>query len=95
MYLLVFVYQLSSYFLMGLYLDAGRFFSYSIIMICLTFAANGFFRFFGVITNSFVIANQASCLIFIAYMLYMGYFISYNAMHPWFFWYVLILNFYL
>ncbi|KAI8147471.1 ABC-2 type transporter-domain-containing protein [Fennellomyces sp. T-0311] len=82
----VLVYQISSYFLMGLYSDAGRFFSYFIIMVCLTFASNGFFRFFGVITNSFVVANQASCLIFIAYMLYMGYFISYNSMHPWFFW---------
>ncbi|KAI9491802.1 ABC-2 type transporter-domain-containing protein [Zychaea mexicana] len=82
----VLIYQLSSYFLMGLYSDAGRFFAFFIIMVWITFAMIGFFRFFGIITNSFVIANQASCLAFIVFFLYLGYFITYDAMHPWFFW---------
>ncbi|KAI7860713.1 ABC-2 type transporter-domain-containing protein [Circinella umbellata] len=82
----VLVYQLSAYFLMGLHSDAGRFFTYFIIMCWITFAIIGYFRFFGVITTSFDVANQASCLAFIVFFLYLGYFIVYDAMHPWFFW---------
>ncbi|KAI9492436.1 ABC-2 type transporter-domain-containing protein [Zychaea mexicana] len=82
----VLVYQIPSYFLMGLYSDGGRFFAYFIIMVFITLATNNFFRFFGVLTNSFVVANQSSCLIFIVYFLYVGYLINYNSMHPWFFW---------
>ena len=77
---------------MGLYLDAGRFFTFFIIMFWITFAIIGFFRFFGVITTSFDVANQASSLAFILFFLYLGYFIVYDAMHPWFFWYVIYLN---
>ncbi|KAI8143007.1 ABC-2 type transporter-domain-containing protein [Fennellomyces sp. T-0311] len=82
----VFLYQIPFYFLVGLTLDAGRFFSFSVILFMTSFSANGFFRFFGVITNNFVVANLATSVIFIDFLLYFGYHIKYGSMHPWFVW---------
>ncbi|KAI9488549.1 ABC-2 type transporter-domain-containing protein [Zychaea mexicana] len=82
----VILYQLITYFLMGLQLNAGRFFTFFLVLVVMSLAMNGFFRFFGLLTNTFMLANLVACVMFIYAFLYMGYYIYYNAMHPWFFW---------
>ncbi|KAI9257268.1 ABC-2 type transporter-domain-containing protein [Phascolomyces articulosus] len=80
------LYSLITYFLMGLYPDASRFFTFFLIMTFMTLSMNGFFRFFGLFINNFMAANQFAVVMFIYSFLYMGYYIYYNSMHPWFFW---------
>ncbi|KAG2218415.1 hypothetical protein INT45_013159 [Circinella minor] len=82
----VLLWQIITYFLMGLYLDAGRFFTYFLALLTMCLSMSGFFRFFGLLTNNFMKANLIACVMFIYAFLYMGYFIYYSAMHRWFFW---------
>lgn len=85
---LVFIYEIISYFLMGLALDAGRFFSYFITMFFIIMTMNGFFRQIGAITSNFFVAGQASNILYILVVMNSGYFIPKATMHPWFSWYV-------
>ncbi|KAJ8660040.1 hypothetical protein O0I10_004267 [Lichtheimia ornata] len=82
----VLVYEICSYFLMHLDLDAGRWFTYFIILIFINLAMNGFFRFFGTITSSFFVATQVSGALFVALVTYSGYVIPYQTQHPWLYW---------
>ncbi|KAI8147493.1 ABC-2 type transporter-domain-containing protein [Fennellomyces sp. T-0311] len=80
------LYEICAYFLMGFTSDGGRFFAFFIILFVMTLGMNGFFRFWGGITNNFMVANQFAVLTFIFTFLYSGYFIYYSHMHKWFFW---------
>ncbi|KAI7876976.1 hypothetical protein K492DRAFT_210004 [Lichtheimia hyalospora FSU 10163] len=82
----VFIYEIISYFLMGLALDAGRFFSYFITMFFIIMTMNGFFRQIGAITTNFFVAGQLSNILYILVVMNAGYFISFDTMHPWFSW---------
>ncbi|KAI8099010.1 ABC-2 type transporter-domain-containing protein [Halteromyces radiatus] len=82
----VLLFEICTYFMMGLNLDAGRFFTYFIIMFFINMSTIGFFRFFGAVSPSFFVATQLSSVIIITFYNYTGYIISYNKMHPWLFW---------
>ena len=82
----VLLYQICSYFMMGLNLTAGKFFTSSLILFFLTMCMTGFFRFFGAITSSFFLATQITGVLLIATTTYTGYTIPYKKMHPWLSW---------
>ena len=87
-HILVFIYEIISYFLMGLALDAGRFFSYFITMFFIIMTMNGFFRQIGAITRNFFVAGQLSNILYNLALMNAGYFLDFNSSHPWFKWYV-------
>ncbi|KAI9314279.1 ABC-2 type transporter-domain-containing protein [Dichotomocladium elegans] len=82
----VLLFEVCSYFMMGLNLDAGRFFAYFIICFFMVMTMNGFFRFFGTFTTSFFVSSQVSSVLMIAAFIYVGYQIPYDSMHPWLYW---------
>ncbi|KAI8997800.1 ABC-2 type transporter-domain-containing protein [Pilobolus umbonatus] len=82
----VLLFEICAYFMMGLNLTAGRFFTFFIVLFFLNMCMNGFFRFFGAITSSFFLATQITGILLIAITTYTGYTIPYNKMHPWLFW---------
>ncbi|KAG1047886.1 hypothetical protein G6F46_009926 [Rhizopus delemar] len=82
----VLLFEICAYFMMGLKLTAGAFFSFFIILFFINMCMNGFFRFFGSSTSSFFLATQLSGVVLIAVTSYTGYTIPYNKMHPWLFW---------
>ncbi|ORX44963.1 hypothetical protein DM01DRAFT_1340270 [Hesseltinella vesiculosa] len=82
----VLLFQLCTYFMMGLNLTAGRFFTYLITMFFINMSTIGFFRFFGAISPSFFVATQLSSFVIITLYNYTGYIVSYNKMHKWLFW---------
>ncbi|CDS09454.1 hypothetical protein LRAMOSA10814 [Lichtheimia ramosa] len=82
----VFLFEFCAYFMMGLKLDAGAFFTYFITLFFVNMMMNGLFRMFGAVTSSFFFATQFSGVILIALVTYTGYIIPYPSMHPWLFW---------
>jgi ABC-type multidrug transport system ATPase subunit/ABC-type multidrug transport system permease subunit len=82
----VVIFQLCVYFMVGLDLTAGKYFTFMIILIVTNMCMNGFFRFFGSISPNFFTASQTSSIFLIAFLVYSGYQIPYNLMHPWLFW---------
>ncbi|ORZ02812.1 ABC-2 type transporter-domain-containing protein [Syncephalastrum racemosum] len=82
----VLLYELCSYFLMGLNLSAGRFFTYFITVFFLNMGMNGYFRMFGTFTDRFMLATQTSGVIVILLYNYCGFMINYKFMHPWLYW---------
>lgn len=82
----VLLFEICSYFMMGLNLTAGRFFTFFVVLFFINMMMNGFFRFFGAVTSSFFFATQISGVLLIALVTYTGYVIPYNTMHPWLFW---------
>ncbi|KAI8968506.1 ABC-2 type transporter-domain-containing protein [Mycotypha africana] len=82
----VIIFELCVYFMMGLEVEAGRFFTFFIITVVTNLCMNGFFRFWGAISPNFFTASQLSSIFLIAALIYSGYQIPYNKMHPWLFW---------
>ncbi|KAF1807145.1 ABC-2 type transporter-domain-containing protein [Mucor lusitanicus] len=82
----VLLFEICAYFMMGLNLTAGRFFTFFVVLFFLNMCMNGFFRFFGAITSSFFLATQITGVLLIAITSYTGYTIPYKKMHPWLFW---------
>ncbi|KAG2208507.1 hypothetical protein INT47_010203 [Mucor saturninus] len=82
----VILFAICSYFMMGLRLTAGAFFTFIIVLFFINLSMNGFFRFFGACTSSFFVATQLSGGLLIAINTYTGYTIPYNKMHPWLSW---------
>ncbi|KAI9277795.1 ABC-2 type transporter-domain-containing protein [Sporodiniella umbellata] len=82
----VFIYEIICYFMMGLNLTAGKFFTSFVTLFFLSMCMNGFFRFFGSITSSFFLATQVTGVLLIAFTSYTGYTIPFKKMHPWLSW---------
>ncbi|CAO3650950.1 unnamed protein product [Mucor hiemalis] len=82
----VLLFEICAYFMMGLKLTAGAFFSFFVILFFINMCMNGFFRFFGASTSSFFLATQVSGAVLISATTYTGYTIPYNKMHPWLSW---------
>ncbi|KAL0075492.1 ABC-2 type transporter-domain-containing protein [Phycomyces blakesleeanus] len=80
------LYSLCSYFMIGLNLTAGKFFTFFILLFFINMSMNGFFRIFGAITRSFFVATQLAGFVLIAVFTYVGYTIPYLKMHPWLYW---------
>ena len=72
--------------MMGLNMDAGRWFGYCLILFFLNMMMNGFFRVFGAICKDFYLGTEISGIFLVAMMTYTGYVIPYKTMHPWLYW---------
>ncbi|KAG0750432.1 hypothetical protein G6F57_002743 [Rhizopus arrhizus] len=82
----VLIFEICVYFMMGLVLDAGKFFTFFIILVVTNLCMNGFFRFWGAVSPNFFTASQLSSILLIAALVYSGYQIPYVKMHPWLMW---------
>ncbi|KAI9007573.1 ABC-2 type transporter-domain-containing protein [Phycomyces nitens] len=80
------LYAVCSYFMTGLNLTAGKFFTFFVVLFCINMSMNGFFRIFGAITSSFFLASQLAGVMLVAIVGYVGYSIPYPKMHPWLYW---------
>ncbi|KAI7880358.1 hypothetical protein K492DRAFT_187898 [Lichtheimia hyalospora FSU 10163] len=80
------LFMVCAYFMMGLNLDAGRFFTLFAALVFVNLMMNGLFRLFGAVSKSLYIATQISGIILIALVTYSGYVIPYGSMHPWLYW---------
>ncbi|CAG8930878.1 unnamed protein product [Penicillium salamii] len=74
------------YFMAGLVLGAGNFFTYWIILFITNLSACGLFRAIGAIFGSFDTAAQLSGYAIGIMAMYAGYQIHATQMHPWFGW---------
>ncbi|KAF9969887.1 hypothetical protein BGZ73_007565 [Actinomortierella ambigua] len=74
------------YFMSGLQLEAGKFFLFCLILAVTALCMTAFFRMWGAISATFDAASGASGIILMALILYSGYMIPYQSMHPWFIW---------
>ncbi|KAI7904280.1 ABC-2 type transporter-domain-containing protein [Cokeromyces recurvatus] len=82
----VIIFEICVYFLMGLTLNAGTFFTFFIVLVVTNLCMNGFFRFWGAVSPNFFTASQLSSILLIACLIYCGYQIPYIQMHPWLMW---------
>ncbi|KAG0352588.1 hypothetical protein BGZ54_002680 [Gamsiella multidivaricata] len=74
------------YFLSGLQRTAGKFFVFVLILSLATGCMTAFFRMWGCASKTFDDATKYSGVLLLALVLYSGYLIPYQAMHPWFIW---------
>lgn len=80
------VWTLIVYFMAGLTMSVGPFFTYWVILLVTSLVACALFRAIGAICGSFDIASQISGYAISIMAMYAGYQIHYVQMHPWFFW---------
>ncbi|KAF9544056.1 hypothetical protein EC957_012442 [Mortierella hygrophila] len=74
------------YFMAGLQLEAGKWFLFCLILFLTALCMTAFFRMWAAVSATFDAASRNSGLILLALILYSGYMIPYQAMHPWFIW---------
>ncbi|KAG0196193.1 hypothetical protein BGX28_010451 [Mortierella sp. GBA30] len=74
------------YFLAGLQRTPGKFFIFVLVLTMAALCMTSFFRMWGCASKTFDDATKFSGVILLALILYSGYLIPYQAMHPWFIW---------
>ncbi|KAM3502005.1 hypothetical protein MY10362_005152 [Beauveria mimosiformis] len=74
------------YFMVGLKMTAGAFFTYLAINYTTALSMTSFFRVVGAAFSTFDAATKVSGLSIVALFVYMGYMIIKPEMHPWFSW---------
>ncbi|KFH67291.1 hypothetical protein MVEG_06026 [Podila verticillata NRRL 6337] len=74
------------YFLSGLQKTFAKFVIFVLVLSLAALCMTAFFRMFGCASETFDDATKVSGLILLALVLYSGYLIPYQAMHPWFIW---------
>ncbi|KAF9930336.1 hypothetical protein FBU30_000609 [Linnemannia zychae] len=74
------------YLLSGLQRTAGKFFFFVLVLTLASLCMTSFFRMWGCACQTFDTATKYSGVILLALVLYSGYLIPYQAMHPWFIW---------
>ncbi|KAK3823213.1 MAG: ABC-2 type transporter-domain-containing protein [Benniella sp.] len=74
------------YFMAGLQLEAGKWFLFCFILFVTAMCMTAFFRMWAAVSATFDSASRNSGLILLALILYSGYMIPYQSMHPWFIW---------
>lgn len=74
------------YFLSGLQRTPGKFFVFVLTLSLSALCMTAFFRMWGCASKTFDDATKYSGLMLLALILYSGYLIPYQAMHPWFVW---------
>ncbi|KAM0513439.1 hypothetical protein ACHAPE_007903 [Trichoderma viride] len=79
-------FSLILYFMVGLTVSAGHFFTFWIIVVSTTFCMTALFRAIGAAFSTFDGASKVSGLIISATIMYNGYMIQKPRMHPWFVW---------
>ncbi|KAI9007454.1 ABC-2 type transporter-domain-containing protein [Phycomyces nitens] len=83
----VLLFSVCYYFMIGLNLTAGKFFTFLVVLFFVNMTMNGFFRLFGAITSSFFVATQVSGTVLVTALSYVGYTIPYPKMYPWLYWF--------
>ncbi|KAJ5771410.1 uncharacterized protein N7511_003461 [Penicillium nucicola] len=79
-------FSLILYFMAALQMDAGRFFTFWIIVIILTLCFVQLFRSVGAVCKTFGNASKISGLLSTVFFVYGGYLIPFHKMHVWFRW---------
>ncbi|EYE92883.1 putative ABC multidrug transporter [Aspergillus ruber CBS 135680] len=79
-------FSLILYFMSALRMDAGRFFTFWIIVIMQTLSFIQLFRAIGAVCNKFGNASKISGLLSTVFFVYGGYLIPFEKMHVWFRW---------
>ncbi|KAG0094059.1 hypothetical protein BGZ92_009267 [Podila epicladia] len=74
------------YFLSGLQRTFAKFVIFVLVLSLAALCMTAFFRMFGCASETFDDATKFSGLILLALILYSGYLVPYQAMHPWFIW---------
>ncbi|KAG9327612.1 hypothetical protein KVV02_003857 [Mortierella alpina] len=82
----VVLYSIVLYFMAGLQLKFVNFLLFCIIVILCGLCMTAFFRMFAAMFATFDGASGVSGVIMLAMVLYSGYMIPYQKMHPWFIW---------
>ncbi|KAL4990726.1 ABC-2 type transporter-domain-containing protein [Aspergillus falconensis] len=80
------IFALPVYFMVGLEMDAGVFFTYWILVFATTMAMTAVFRACGAAFKTFDDASKVSGFLISALIMYTGYMIRKPEMHPWFVW---------
>lgn len=74
------------YFMSGLRVSAGAFFTYWVVIFATTLSITAMFRAIASAFSTFNSANKIAGLAISAAVTYSGYIIYKSAMHPWFVW---------
>ncbi|KAG0005760.1 hypothetical protein BGZ80_009616 [Entomortierella chlamydospora] len=82
----VLLFSVVIYFMTGLQLEAGKWFFFCLTLFLAALCMTAFFRMWAAISPTFDQASGNSGLILLALILYSGYMIPYQAMHPWLMW---------
>ncbi|KAL4804144.1 ABC-2 type transporter-domain-containing protein [Aspergillus unguis] len=79
-------FSLILYFMSSLQMDAGKFFTFWIIVVVNTLCCMQMFRAVGALCKRFGLASQIAGLLSTVCFVYGGYLIPFEKMHPWFRW---------
>ncbi|KAI2788007.1 ABC multidrug transporter atrF [Penicillium oxalicum] len=74
------------YFMVGLTMSAGAFFTYWVLVFATTMSMTALFRAVGALFKTFDGASKVSGFLIAALIMYTGYMIQKPQMHPWFEW---------
>ncbi|WWC57723.1 uncharacterized protein I303_100257 [Kwoniella dejecticola CBS 10117] len=80
------IFTLIIYFMVGLKVDPGLYFTFLLFTYITTLCTTAFFRFIGYSFGTFNNASKVSGLMFSILVTYAGYIIYTPSMHPWFSW---------
>ncbi|KAJ5641655.1 ABC multidrug transporter atrF [Penicillium lividum] len=80
------MFSLVVYFMVGLTMSAGAFFTYWILVFATTMCMTAFFRAIGALFSTFDGASKVSGFMISALIMYTGYMIQKPEMHPWLGW---------
>ncbi|KAJ5919837.1 ABC multidrug transporter atrF [Penicillium verhagenii] len=80
------MFSLVVYFMVGLTMSAGAFFTYWILVFATTMSMTAFFRAIGALFSTFDGASKVSGFMISALIMYTGYMIQKPEMHPWLGW---------
>ena len=79
-------FSLIIYFMVGLKMTAGAFFTFWIVLFALSICMTALFRLVGAAFDTFDDASKISGFLVSALIMYSGYMIPKKQMHPWFVW---------
>ncbi|WVQ84782.1 hypothetical protein IAT38_006939 [Cryptococcus sp. DSM 104549] len=85
-FIMIFMFTIIIYFMTGLKVDAGLYFTYLLLTYFTTLCTTALFRFIGYAFNTFDNASKASGFALLVLSMYAGYIIYTPLMHPWFSW---------
>lgn len=80
------MFSLVVYFMVGLTMSAGAFFTYWVVVFTATMCMTAFFRAVGALFSTFDGASKVSGFMISALIMYIGYMIKKPEMHPWLGW---------
>jgi ABC-type multidrug transport system fused ATPase/permease subunit len=80
------IFSIILYFMASLQMDAGKFFTFWIIVNANNLAFIQLFRMVGALCRHFGTASQLTGLLSTVFFVYGGYLIPFQSMHPWFRW---------